>query len=95
MPGESWGARIGRGILLRPREWWSLFAMPRSVSAIQPELREKQAIYLPRSLRRRLRVWSAVLDRQISDLIAEAIGGYLERLEKERADRGLPPIPTD
>jgi len=48
---------------------------------------------MPRGLRQRLRIHAAVLDREISDLISEAVTEYLDRHDQQRAKEGLPPIP--
>ena len=55
--------------------------------------REKVGIWMPRGLRQRLRIHAAVLDREISDLISEAVSEYLDRHDLQRAKEGLPPIP--
>ena len=55
--------------------------------------REKVGIWMPRGLRQRLRIHAAVLDREISDLISEAVSEYLDRHDQQRAQEGLPPIP--
>jgi hypothetical protein len=43
-------------------------------------------------IRRRLRVAAAVQDRDISQLIEDAIQLYLDTWERERAAKGLPPL---
>ena len=43
-------------------------------------------------IRRRLRVAAAVQDRDISQLIEDAVQLYLDQWEQERAARGLPPL---
>ena len=55
--------------------------------------RSHQSIKLPKEPRKRLRLWTAFLDREISDLAEEAIAAHLEKLAWERAERGLPPFP--
>ena len=55
--------------------------------------REKVGLWLPRSLRQRLRIHAAVLDREISVVVAEAVTEYLDRHDQQRAAEGLPPIP--
>jgi hypothetical protein len=55
--------------------------------------REKVGIWMPRGLRQRLRIHAAVLDREISDLIAQAVTELLDRHDAQRAEEGLPPIP--
>ncbi|MEP7022121.1 MAG: hypothetical protein ABI808_15875 [Pseudonocardiales bacterium] len=48
---------------------------------------------MPRGLRQRLRIHAAVLDREISMIITEAVTEYLDRHDTQRAAEGLPPIP--
>src|SRR5687767_7826042 len=72
---------------------------PKRASAGQPEeradeLRAHQSIKLPLSLRRRLRLWAAFLDVEISELAEEGIGARLDELDAERRRRGLPPLPN-
>ena len=55
--------------------------------------REKVGIWMPRGPRQRLRIHAAVLDREISQVIAEAVSEYLDRHDKQREAEGLPPIP--
>jgi hypothetical protein len=55
--------------------------------------REKVGIWMPRGLRQRLRIHAAVLDREISEVIAQAVSEYLDRHDQQRATDGLPPIP--
>ena len=55
--------------------------------------REKVGIWMPRGLRQRLRIHAAVLDREISEVIAQAVTEYLDRHDQQRATEGLPPIP--
>jgi hypothetical protein len=55
--------------------------------------REKVGIWLPRGLRQRLRIHAAVLDREMSDVIAQSVTEYLDRHDQQRAAEGLPPIP--
>ena len=55
--------------------------------------REKVGIWMPRGLRQRLRIHAAVLDREISEVIAQAVTEFLDRHDAQRAKEGLPPIP--
>jgi len=55
--------------------------------------REKVGIWMPRGLRQRLRIHDAVLDREISEVIAQAVTEYLDRHDQQRDKEGLPPIP--
>jgi hypothetical protein len=55
--------------------------------------REKVGIWMPRGLRQRLRIHAAVLDREISEVISQAVTEYLDRHDEQRAAEGLPPIP--
>jgi predicted transcriptional regulator len=48
---------------------------------------------MPRGLRHRLRIHAAVLDREISEVIAQAVTEYLDRHDQQREQQGLPPIP--
>jgi len=57
--------------------------------------RESATIWLPRSVRRRLRLWAAFQDRDMSDLVVEAIRLHLEALDRDRAERRLPPLPSE
>ncbi len=53
----------------------------------------RQVVAMPRLLRQRVRMWSAFLDRDVSDVVREAVTEYLDRLERGRAEQGLPPFP--
>ena len=55
--------------------------------------REKVGFWMPRGVRQRLRVHAAVLDRDMSEVIAQAVTEYLDRLDAQRVEEGLPPIP--
>jgi hypothetical protein len=44
-------------------------------------------------LRQRLRIWAAYQNREISDLIEEALTAHLDALDRDRAARGYKPIP--
>jgi hypothetical protein len=61
--------------------------------AVGGRSREKVGIWLPRTVRQRLRIHAAVLDREISEVIEQAITEYLDRHDQQRAKEGLPPIP--
>jgi len=61
--------------------------------AVDP--RESATIWLPRSVRRRLRLWAAFQDRDMSDVVVEAIRLHLEALDRDRAERKLPPLPSE
>ena len=51
------------------------------------------AVMMARPQRQRLRMWAAFLDRDVSDVVQEAVTGYLDRLDREREKQGLPPLP--
>lgn len=53
--------------------------------------RTMQVFFLP-STRKRLRMWAALRDRDMSDVIEEAVLAHLDRWDHERKARGLPPI---
>ena len=55
--------------------------------------RIQQSIKLPRHLRQRLRLAAVFLERQISEMAEEAVAEYLDRMQRERKERGLAPIP--
>jgi hypothetical protein len=67
--------------------------LPPAAEPVAGRDREKVGIWMPRGLRQRLRIHAAVLDREISDLISEAVSEYLDRHDQQRAKEGLPPIP--
>jgi hypothetical protein len=46
-------------------------------------------------LRKRLRVAAAILDVEISNLVDDALTGYLDDLNAKRVAQGQPPLPTD
>ncbi len=54
--------------------------------------RVAQSAKLPPSLRKRLRIWAAFLDKEISEVVEEAVAVHLDKLEKDRARRHLPPL---
>ncbi len=55
--------------------------------------RAAQSVKLPEPLRQRLRLWAVFLNREISELVEEAVATRLDTLDRERAERGLPPLP--
>jgi len=52
-----------------------------------------QSVRFSPPLRRRLRLWAAFLDREISEIVEDAVTAHLDTLESERAERRLPPLP--
>ena len=54
--------------------------------------KDKVSVLMASHIRRRLRVAAAVQDRDISQLIEDAVQLYLDQWEQERAARGLPPL---
>jgi hypothetical protein len=54
--------------------------------------RRSMQVYLQPLTRKRLRVWAAVLDRDMTELIEQAVVAQLDSWDRERAARGLPPI---
>ena len=67
--------------------------LPPAAEPVGARDREKVGIWMPRGLRQRLRIHAAVLDREISEVIAQAVTEYLDRHDQQRAAEGLPPIP--
>lgn len=59
-----------------------------------PRDRSHQSVKLPRQLRQRLRLWAAFLDKEISEVVEEAVTKHLDDLERQRAERKLPPLPS-
>ncbi|MBV9323141.1 MAG: hypothetical protein JO352_05060 [Chloroflexi bacterium] len=57
--------------------------------------KERMTLFLSRTVRRRLRVMAAVMDRDMSEVIEEALERYIDTYERQRAARGLPPLPTE
>jgi hypothetical protein len=55
--------------------------------------RSSQSVKLPTQLRKRPRLWAALSDREISQIVEESVSTHLDRLERERAERGLPSLP--
>lgn len=56
--------------------------------------RAQQSVRLSPSLRRRLRLWAAFLDTEISEIVEEAVAARLDAMDRERAHRNLPPLPN-
>ena len=54
--------------------------------------KDKVSVLMASHIRRRLRVAAAVQDRDISQLIEDAVQLYLDTWERERAAKGLPPL---
>src|ERR671933_748985 len=54
--------------------------------------KDKVSVLMAPLIRRRLRVAAAVQDRDISQLIEDAVQLYLDTWEGERAAKGLPPL---
>ena len=67
--------------------------LPPAAELVSGRDREKVGIWMPRGLRQRLRIHAAVLDREISEVIAQAVSEYLDRHDQQRAKEGLSPIP--
>jgi hypothetical protein len=57
--------------------------------------RDKMTVLISSQVRRRLRVAAAIQDRDISQVIEDAVQLYLESWERERASRGLPPMTVE
>ena len=57
--------------------------------------KDKMTVLLSSPVRRRLRVAAAIQDRDISQLIEDAVQVYLDSWERERASRGLPPMTVE
>ena len=55
--------------------------------------RGQQSVVLPLGLRRRVRVYAAYGGVEISALVEDALTSHLDSVDRERAARGLPPIP--
>jgi hypothetical protein len=58
-----------------------------------PAGRNQQSIKLPRKLAKRVRLAAVFLDRTVSDIHEEAVTRYLDQLQAERREQGLPPVP--
>jgi len=57
--------------------------------------KDKMTVLLSSPVRRRLRVAAAIQDRDISQVIEDAVQVYLDSWERERASRGLPPMTVE
>ena len=55
--------------------------------------RTPQSVKLPEPLRQRLKLWAVFLNKEISELVEEAVVARLDALDTERAERGLAPLP--
>ena len=55
--------------------------------------RLSQSIRIAPELRQRLRIWAAYLDQELSEVVEEAVTAHLDALDRDRAARGLAPIP--
>jgi hypothetical protein len=55
--------------------------------------RLNQSIRIAPELRQRLRLWAAYLDKEISTVVEEAVTAHLDALDRDRAARGLAPMP--
>ena len=64
-----------------------------SKTASNRSRRGQQSVQLPLGLRRRVRVYAAYGGVEISALVEDALNTYLARVDRERAAKGLPPIP--
>jgi hypothetical protein len=54
--------------------------------------RRAMQVFLQPLTRKRLRMWAALLDRDMSDIIERAVLAQLDDWDRERAAKGLPPI---
>jgi hypothetical protein len=82
-------ARRGRSAAARAEEDFDDDASDTS-GRTQPK--ERMTVFLSRLVRRKLRVASAVMDRDMSEVIEDAVETYIEAYERERAAKGLPPL---
>lgn len=55
--------------------------------------RSHQSVKLPEALRGRLRMWAAFLNKEISEIVEEAVAARLDQLDRKRARQGEAPIP--
>ena len=58
-----------------------------------PTGRNQQSVKFPRKLSKRVRLAAVFLDRTVSDIHEEAVTRYLDQLQTERREQGLPPVP--
>jgi hypothetical protein len=61
----------------------------------KPQPKDKMSVLMSNPVRRRLRVAAAVQDRDVSEVIEEAVQQYLDNWDRERAARGLPPLTVE
>jgi hypothetical protein len=40
-------------------------------------------------------MWAALLDLDLSEIVNDAVREHLDRLDADRAKRGLPPLPQE
>jgi hypothetical protein len=59
------------------------------------EPKDKMTVLLSSPVRRKLRVAAAVQDRDMSEVIEDAVQLYLDTWERERAARGLAPLTVE
>lgn len=59
--------------------------------------RVAQSVRLPPQLRKRLRMWAAFKDVEISEIVEEAVKAHLNKLDRQREKKGFAPIiaPTE
>jgi hypothetical protein len=69
--------------------------MGRPRRPVPPEGRHKLAIWLPRLLYRRLRVWAFFREQELSAMVSEALERYLAELDRDREAQGLPRLPDE
>jgi len=84
--------RRGQGAAARAEEEIEDDAARRTTRG-QPK--DRMSLFLSRPVRRRLRVLAAVMDRDMSEVIEEALERYIDAYEQQRAARGLPPLPVE
>ena len=61
----------------------------------RPQPKDKMTVLMSNPVRRRLRVAAAVQDRDVSEVIEDAVQQYLDNWDRERASRGLPPLTVE
>jgi hypothetical protein len=64
-----------------------------STTATKRSRRGQQSVVLPLGLRHRVRVYAAYGGVEISALVEDALKTHLDRVDRERAAKGLPSIP--
>ena len=55
--------------------------------------RLNQSVRISPDLRGRLRMWAAFQEKEISTVVEEAVAAHLDALDRDRAARGLDPMP--